>query len=178
MKGTEKMKRKWIALALVLTFACMLTSCGLTVPRPEVKEGQFHFSITYELNGEEKTFLGVYVCEFDGTSWSLDGGSGRDWKAHTEGEYEGDDYSAVVGKTEDGGDVILFFGIYPEYFMGDSMGDRGEPEPSIYIAYPEDENGSSGLVNDPEEVAKTYGARIISYEYDEPVQNSFALFHF
>ena len=172
------MKRKLVALILALTVVCMFTSCGFTVPRPEVKEGRFNFSITYELNGEEKTFSAVYVCEFDGTSWSLDGGYGRDWKAHTEGDYEGDDdYSAVIGKTEDGGDIILFFGIYPEYFMGDSTADRGIPEPSVYISYPEDENGATGLVNDPIEVEELYGAKIISADYDEPIENTFGLFY-
>ena len=169
------MKRILIALILVLTFACTLTSCGLTVPRPEVKEGQFDFSITYEINGKVDTLVAVYSCEFDGVSWTIDGGYGRDWNAHTEGDYEGDDYSAVVGKTEDGGDIILFFGIYPEYFMGDSTADRGVPEPSVYIVYPENEYGETKLVNDPGEVAEIYGAKIISYEYDAPIQNLFGI---
>ena len=172
------MKRILIALILVLTFACTLTSCGLTVPRPEVKEGQFDFSITYEINGKVDTLVAVYSCEFEGVSWSIDGGYGRDWNAHTEGDYEGDDYSAVVGKTEDGGDIILFFGIYPEYFMNDSAGDRGVPEPSLYIAYSENDGAEVGLVNDSSEVAEIYGAKIISYEYDEPIKNTFALFNF
>ena len=170
------MKRIICTILLMLTLVSALTSCGLTVPRPEIKEGKFEFCITYELSGEQKTFSAVFVCEFDGVSWALDGGYSRDWKGHTEGDYKGDDYSAVIGKTEDGGDIILFFGIYPEYFMGDSTADRGAPEPSVYIAYPEDENGASGLVNDPTEVAEIYGAKIISYEYDEPIENSFGLF--
>ena len=173
------MKRILIIFALMLIIAVSLTSCGLTVKRPEVKNGDFNFSITYELYGEVKTLSAVYACEFDGTSWSLDGGYGRDWKSSTEGDYEGDDtYSAIIGKTEDGGDIILFFGIYPEYFMNDPACDRGEPEPSIYISYPENENGESGLVNIPEEVEALCGAKIISYEYDSPIENSFGMFNF
>lgn len=173
------MKKVVSALILVLLVSVMLTSCGLTVERPEVKKGEFNFSITYELYGEVKTLSAVYTCEFDGTSWSLDGGYGRDWKSSTEGEYEGDDtYSAIIGKTEDGGDIILFFGIYPEYFMNDPASDRGEPEPSIYISYPENENGESGLVNIPEEVEALCGAKIISYKYDAPITNSFKLLNF
>ena len=172
------MKRKLMALLLTFVLVCTLASCGFAVPRPEIKEGRFDFSITYELNGEAKTLSAVYVCEFDGVSWSLDGGYGRDWRAHTEGDYEGDDdYSAVIGKTEDGGDIILFFGIYPEYFMGDSTADRGVPEPSVYITYFENEGAEIGLVNDPDEVAEIYGAKIISAEYDEPIKNTFGLFN-
>ena len=173
------MKKLLCALLLVLMVTVSFTSCGLTVERPKVKKGEFDFSITYELDGEVKTLSAVYVCEFDGTSWSLDGGYGRDWKSWTEGDYEGDDtYSAIIGKTEDGGNIILFFGIYPEYFMNDPACDRGEPEPSIYISYPENENGESGLVNIPEEVEALCGAKIISYEYDSPIENSFGMFNF
>ena len=173
------MRKLLCALLLVLMVAVSFTSCGLTVERPEVKKGEFDFSITYELYGEVKTLSAVYICEFDGTSWSLDGGYGRDWKSWTEGDYEGDDdYSAIIGTTEDGGDIILFFGIYPEYFMNDPASDRGGPEPSIYISYPENENGESGLVNIPEEVEALCGAKIVSCEYDLPIENSFGMFNF
>ena len=173
------MKKLLSAISVLLLLSLCLSGCGLTVPRPEIKEGAFDFSITYELYGEEKTFSAVFKCEFDGTSWSLDGGYGRDWKSWTEGDYEGDDtYSAIIGKTEDGGDIILFFGIYPEYFMNDPACDRGEPEPSIYISYPENENGESGLVNIPEEVEALCGAKIISYKYASPIENSFGMFNF
>ena len=167
------MKKLLSVLALLLILSLGLTSCGLTVPRPEIKKGEFNFSITYEVYGEEKTFSAVYVCEFDGTSWSLDGGYSRDWKAWTEGDYTGETYSAIVGTTEDGGSIILFFGIYPEYFMNDQTGDRGVPEPSIYVAYPENEHGEIAIVNIPEEVEALCGAKIISSSYDAPIENTF-----
>ena len=170
------MKKLLSAISVLLLLSLCLSGCGLTVPRPEIKEGAFDFSITYELYGEEKTFSAVFKCEFDGTSWSLDGGYGRDWKAWTEGDYTGDDYSAIIGNTEDGGDIILFFGVYAEYFMNDQTGDRGAPEPSVYIAYPENEHGEIGLVNIPEEVEALCGAKIISSEYAAPVRNTFGLF--
>ena len=171
------MKRRLIALFLLLTLVSTLTGCGITVPRPEVEEGEFNFSITYEINGKVDTLSAVYMCEFDGVSWSVEGGYGRDWKAHTEGDYKGDDYSAIIGTTEDGGDIVLFFGIYPEYFMNDSTGDRGAPEPSLYISYTLDVD-EYGLVSDPLEVEEIYGAKIISYEYDAPIVNTFNLFDF
>ena len=173
------MKRMLIALVLVLTLACTLTSCGLQVPRPEIKEGRFDFSITYEIFGEVNTLSATYVCEFDGTSWSLEGGSySRDWVDYVEGNYEGDDYSAKIGTTDDGGDIWLFFGIYPEYFMGDpEIGDRGIPEPMLYISYPEDETGGMGYNGVQEDIAERYGAKIISYEYANPLDNEFAVFN-
>lgn len=173
------MKRKLTALILTLVFVCTLASCGLAVPRPEIKEGRFNFSITYEIDGEVKTFSSAYVCEFDGTSWSPEGfSSTRVWEDSIEVDHEGDDYCAIVGTTDDGGSIVLFFGIYPEYFMGDETADRGAPEPKIYITYPENEYGETKLVDDPTELAEIYGAKIISYEYDAPIENTFTLFDF
>lgn len=161
----------------MLLISICLTSCCLTVPRPEVKEGEFDFPITYVIGGEEKTFSAVYICEFDGTSWSLEGGDyTRDWNAYVEGDYGGDDYSAIVATTEDSGNIVLSFGLYPIYFMGDGVWDGGAPVPSIYVSYPANETGESRSVNDPAEVEELYGAKIISYEYDEPNVNTFGLF--
>ena len=169
--------RRILSILVFVLYVSALAGCGLQVSRPEIKKGEFHFSITYELNGEEKTFSAVYVCEFDGISWSLDGGYGRDWKAWTEGDYKGDTYSAIIGTTDDGGDIVLFFGICPEYFMNDPAEDGAAPVPSIYVSYPENADGESTLVNIPEEVEALCGAKIISYEYDAPIENTFGLFY-
>ena len=61
--------------------------------------------------------------------------------------------------------------------MNDSTGDRGAPEPSLYISYTLDVD-EYGLVSDPLEVEEIYGAKIISYEYDAPIVNTFNLFDF
>ena len=171
------MRRKLIALILALLLAGMFTSCGLEVPHPEVKEGRFDIAITYELGGEVKTLNAVYICEFGGTSWTLEGAYySRDWKTHTEGDYEGDDNSAIIGRTEDGGEIVIFFGLYPEYFMGDpETGDMGIPEPELYICF-EEGDGASSYVSDPHEMEERYGVKLISYEYDAPIENSFGLF--
>ena len=171
------MRRKCIAWILVLVLASMLTGCGLAVPRPEIKEGRFDLSVTYEISGEVKTFTAVYVCEFDGSSWTPDGFDfSRDWKGYVEGDHEGDYNSAIIGKTEDGGDIILFFGVYPEYFMGDYTGDSGVPTPSVYVVYPEDEHGCSTSYAEPTEVEELFGVKIISHEYAAPIENEFGLF--
>ena len=43
--------------------------------KQEVKEGRFDFSLTYEVDGEVKTYTGVYVCEYDGVLTTLLGSS-------------------------------------------------------------------------------------------------------
>ena len=171
------MKRKIFGLAFLLALVLMLGGCEFIQPPPAIKEGKFDFSITYELSGEQKNFSATYVCEYDGVSWSIEGGDfNRDWKDRVEGSYEGDTYSAEIGKTEDGGTIVLFFGIYPHYFMGDFTGDRGAPEPSLYITYPVDPDGGMRHVGDAAEIEEVYGAKIIGYEYAAPIQNTFAFF--
>ena len=169
--------KRILCTVLLAALVLMLASCGLQVPRPEVKEGRFNFSVTYEISGVTNTFSAVYVCEFNGTNWSVDGGYSRDWDIHVEGDYEGDNYSAILGKVDDGGSIHLHFGLYPEYFMGDpETGDWGLPEPSIAIVYPENELGEMIQIGDPLELERDYGIRIVSYEYDEPIANTFGLF--
>ena len=103
-----------LLLTVVLTLA--LTSCGIHVPRPEIKKEEFDFSVTYEINGETKTVSGVLVCEYDGTSWSLDGGYNRSWKGTITGVESGIGYETKIGTTEDGGEIIIAYGFNPSYF--------------------------------------------------------------
>jgi hypothetical protein len=141
-----------------------------------VKKGEFPFSVTYEFNGEIKTVSGVYVCEYKGTSWALDGGHHRDWNGYIkDGKVE---ETIEIGATDNGGKVALYLDLYPDYFMDDyNMEVYDVPAPYIQIkSYSED--GGMSVIYDPNEVKELCGARIISYEYDAPVQNSFSIFNF
>ena len=169
------MKRTLSFLFLAVFLAAMLTSCGLTVPRPEIKEAKFNYSVTYELNGETKTVSGVYVCEYDGTSWALDGGYTRDWKGYIEGGTDNDE--VIIGTTNDGGTIILSLTLHPAYFMGEDYGATYfVPEPYLQINYPLEEGDGFSFERDEKVIEENYGAKIVSYEYDEPIANSFGLF--
>ena len=43
----------------------------ITVPKPEIKAGEFDFEFTYEVDGEIKNIEGTYVCKFDGISRNI-----------------------------------------------------------------------------------------------------------
>ena len=164
------MRKLLSTLIAVLLLSLYLTSCGLTVPRPDVKTGEFNFSVTYEYGGEIKTISGVYVCEYNGTDWALDGGSYRDWVG-----YIGDGTTKECIKlatAEDGGIVELNLYFDPGHFMGDSYEEGDEPFAPMITVRVEDEEGLS-FENDADLIAEVYGARIISYEYDEPIENTF-----
>ena len=150
---------------LTVTF----TGCGLSVPRPEVKEGEFDVSVTYEVNGEVKTLDLVYVCEYGGVEWTLEGTNYRAWNGHFKGYEEG----AVIEvlETEDGGKIALCFLIYAEYFMGEP--DCGHFDPVVLTNRIYYENGEEMLDDNQELIAESYGVRVIGCEYDAPIENTF-----
>ena len=170
------MKRILSVSVLALLLAVLLAGCGLRVPRPEIKEGEFEFFVTCELNGEIKTLSGVYVCEYDGTSWALDGGYSRDWKSSVKGVEAGNQYEVQIGTTEDGGSIVLSYGFYPEYFMGDmETVDMGEPEPQLTVTHAMEDVDGVSAIYDQEELARLYNVKIIDYGYDKPIENTFGL---
>ena len=165
-------------LLLVSILAMTLTGCGFTTPRPEIKSGEFNFSVTYEYATEVKTVSGVYVCEYDGVSWVLDGGYGRDWSGYIKGS---DDNDHIVIDIIDGGDeLILVLNLVPEYFMGDYNMELYGSAPAPYLMIKDytdygDYEGI-GFIHDAAGVEAICGAKIISYQYDEPIENEFGLF--
>jgi hypothetical protein len=164
-------KRNIGILLLAVILLTMFTGCGFRVARPEIQKGEFAFSVTYEYNGEVKTVSGVYVCEYNGTAWVLDGGFHREWKGYVRGNQTND--RIELGTAAGGGKIELDFDFFPEYFMGDpAAGDREAPVPYISVMLISDEGMS--MLYEPEEVEAACGAKIISYEYAAPIKNSFS----
>ena len=163
------MKKIICLFIALLLFSFALTSCGLTMPRPEVKEGEFDVSVTYEVGGETKTLDLVYVCDYDGVKMSLEGTRYRAWNGHFEGYEDGD--VIEVTKTDDRSRIVLSFLIYAEYFMGEPDFVGFYPEAKTERIYFED--GIEMIDYDDELIAEDYGVRIISINYDEPIKNTF-----
>lgn len=44
------------------------------------------------------------------------------------------------------------------------------------IKYPYDEFGGMEIIQEADVIEERYGARMIAYEYDKPIENSFGLF--
>lgn len=169
------MKRIVGILVLTVILLSMLTSCGLDVPKPAIKSGEFDFSVTYEINGETKTVSGVYACEYTGLGFSLDGGFHREWEGHvTDASVEEPINIAVL---DDNATLELRLGFYPDYFMDDETSAKFHvPEPYLAIRY-EDEDGI-WFEDDRDFIYNEYKARVISYDYEKPIENSFDVFNF
>ena len=163
------MKKIICLLIALLLFSLGLTSCGLTMPRPDVKEGRFDVSVTYEVGGETKTLDLVYVCKYDGVKMTPEGTRHRAWNGNFEGYEDGD--VIEVAKTDDGSRIVLNISIYAEYFMGEPESTDFYPEARTERIYFED--GIEMIDCDQEFIAEGYGVRIIGINYDEPIKNTF-----
>ena len=163
-------KTKILAIIVLVTMIMLVcTSCAVKMAVPEVEEGRFDVSVTYEVNGEERSYTGVYVCKFKGVYSTLVG-SGRKWDCYIE---NGDYATGILAETIDDIEIFIDFGFYPEYFMADPDYSGEKPEPTIYAQYLNNETGEIHFLGDVEEIYEQYGVKLISYQYAEPIENSY-----
>ena len=160
----------FICVVLVTMFTSLLSGCAAVVLVPKVKEGRFNFSVTYEINGEEKTYSGVYVCKYVGAYKTLVG-EGIDWEGYVE---NGEENGVIPIQTNEDGIIYIDFYFVPEYFMGDPDAILFDvPAPALYMVYHDDDPDSASYETDQEILATNYGVRLISYKYAEPIENEF-----
>ena len=53
----------FICVVFVTMFTSLFSGCATIMPIPEIKEGRFDFSVTCEINGEEKTKTKTMIVE-------------------------------------------------------------------------------------------------------------------
>ena len=141
------------------------------VERPKIKTGEFDFSFVYEIDGEIKTIEGTYVCKFKGIDRSFDG-AGRHWIGYIK---DHDGTTCYYLKTVDKGDVIVELDFSPRYFMSDpDFIDAYDiaPEPYIYITSGDPDNGQYFELYEGDAI------KMISFEYDPPIENKYGYFLF
>ena len=169
-----KTKIKILAVAILLMMmSVVLTGCLMRLPVPSVEKAELEFSITYEIDGEIKTYTGIYVCEFVGVHKSLYGES-RDWKGYVKDNPDGE-YSMIAIATNEQGIIYVDLGFHAEYFMADPQYAEYEaPVPQLYIIYHTDElDVTSSDHEDYLDFYEAFGVRIISYDFPEPIENEY-----
>lgn len=162
------------SVILILAIIAMAVYCAVTniAKKPVIAEQDFPFSITYELNGKTETIDGVYSVRFTGNDGYIDA-TNRIYEGVMVSQRESDETSFVLGESEDGV-FILYTQLYPDYLMGDAHYDYYLYDPyAPMLTY----NLPDGVMyNDPQTVAE-FGGRILSWEYPEPIENSFVFSH-
>lgn len=162
-------KRNVIIFLLMVMIMLVCTSCATKMPVPEVEEGRFDFSVTYELNGEQITFNGVYVCKYKGAYITFVG-NGIMWDDYIE---NGDSYSVIEIQTIGEYGIFIDMDFDPDYFMSDPDYYEGKPEPYMYAQSYDSDTDSYTFITEPIELFENFGVKLISYSYADPIENSY-----
>ena len=156
-----------IVIGLVLSLVASLFTNIILIPT--VTEHDFNYSVTYKLNGETKTFEGVYKCRFDGYS---EGGNPRN--RYYTGEYTVDGPTTPVHiytiAQKDGAELYIVTLFNDCYLMGDTK----DEDYRSFLEEPYLEAlDKEGYPYDEAEMPSEFTAEIISWEYPEPIENTF-----
>ena len=153
-----------LALGLILCILASLFTCILKAPR--ITQQDFPYSVTYTLDGETRTFEGLYSCRFVST------GQGTDpLERHYEGTYLTltSEYhpAAYTVAQKDDLELCIVTGFSNDYLMGEpDFGYSREP----YLAVMDAE----GYEYEDAETLSIFHAEIVSWVMPEPVENSFS----
>lgn len=153
---------------IVITIYSLISSMAF---KPTVVEGEFPFSITYELDGEVFTIKDTYKVHYVGNGGYADTKT-RIYSGELESSGKNDTLYTL--KKDENTRVELWTHFYPDYLMGDSEYDYFDDEafePKIYYYNAEEQEFSD------EETLALQGVKLISFEYPMPIENSFAFSH-
>ena len=159
--------KKIVSILIALITLLSFSGCQ-NVPEPQIKEGEFPFEIVYEIDGKIITINDVYICEFDGFDWNEGVGKHRKWNGYIKSSGEKE-----LILLEDGDLKIAVSIGSPEYYMNDPDCSYSENTPSIYCIMPNEIEGTSSGALDIEPLLEQYKLKLVSWEFSEPLQNSF-----
>lgn len=170
------MKNKKLFLPTIILIVAVLASMVYSVVssialKPTVTEGEFPYSITYELDGEKVTISDVYKVRYDRNDGYADT-KGRVYVG--ENASTGEDETLYIIKKEENTRIELCTYLYADYLMGDPEYDYFDEEsfePKIYYYDAEE------IEYFDEETLSKQGVKLISYEYPQPIENSFVFSH-
>ncbi len=148
-------------------------------PEPQIKYGEFLFTITYEIDGEIKTYEDILICEYAGIEDLGTAGKYRKWSKRLK---SGNERIVLLQGKEDNSSFQLCADAptFPEYFMGDFSGWRSKDEYETTmkderdLSYIQQHDGvETGSVMQKDEAWRKYRIRIISIEFPPPIENTF-----
>ena len=159
---------------LYVAFAWTLVSVGSwlfapTPSKPQISYSEFPFELVCEIDGTVYTFNDVYVCEYEGIERDESGSKYRKWN----GYIKTTGYGSVLLLEDDDRKIFCDIG-YPEYYMSDYIqyqvhGNKYDPiTPRIY-----DQEKRAGGGLSESELMKEYNIKIISWNFSDPIDNSF-----
>ena len=154
-----------IAFPFIYFILEILYSMIIDVPSvPKEKHGEFPFELVYEYKGEQITIKDTIVCDYEGRSWSLDGGSSRDWKCEFGKDEE---YGQYYIDKENLPDLYIEVPEAPDYYMGDKEFDKEYAHP--LIMYGDESTGTNYQEKDKIDVVDI---KIIEWKPSKPLEGN------
>ena len=143
----------------------VLYSMFIDVPaKPKVKHGEFPFELVYEYKGEQITIKDTIVCDYEGYSFSLEGGNSRDWIC----EFEKDDeYGQYYVDKENLPDLYIDIPEAADYYMGDKKYSEEETHPLIMYV-----DESTGTFYQEKDKVDVVNIKIIEWKPSKPLKNN------
>ena len=160
-------------LMIVIGMIIAAASCFLTciLQEPVIREHDFEYTVTYQLDGEVKTFEGVFKCGFNGYSTSGDLTVREYVGKYTQNGIDLHSHIYTIAQ-KDGAELSIVASLDAAYLMGDP--EKYDTESGNENPYLSAED-AEGFEMD---VSGVFNAEIISWEYPKPVENSFTFVGF
>ena len=133
--------------------------------KPKVTYGEFPFELVYEYDNQKYTVNETIVCEYEGISFSLDGGNSREWNCYITNNDESGRYHLDSDKYRA---LYVQVPLEADYYMGDPAFNAEFAMPYIYFI---DDN--TGTVYYEQDLMDVVGAKIISWNVSSPLENNF-----
>ena len=153
------------ALPFIYFVLMVLYSMFIDIPsKPKVKHGEFPFELVYEYKGEQITIKDTIICDYDGYSWSLEGGNSRDWICDFQND---DEYGQYYVDKENEPSLYIEVPEAPDYYMGDKEFDKEYSKP--VIRYIDESTGTNYEQKDKIEVVDI---KIIKWKSSKPLKNN------
>ena len=170
------MKNKKLSLPVIILAVAILAISIYSVIsslafKPTVTEGEFPFSITYELDGERVIIEDVYKAHYVRNDGYADTKS-RVYAGELKSS--GEDNTLYTLKKDENTRVELWTHFYSDYLMGDTEYDYFDDEPFEPKIYYYDAQETE---YHDEETLAAQGVKLISFEYPTPIKNSFVFSH-
>ena len=143
----------------------MLYSMFIDIPKkPKIKQGEFPFELVYEYKGEQHTIKDTITCEYEGYSWSLEGGNSRDWTCEFEKDYE---YGQYIIDTINEHDLYIEVPAAPDYYMGDKEFNEEYAHPLIMFI-----DETTGTFYQEKDKIDAVDIEIIEWKPSKPLKNN------
>lgn len=153
------------ALPLLYFVGVILYSMFIDVPaKPKIKHGEFPFELVYEYKGEQQTIKDTITCDYEGYSWSLEGGNSRDWNCEFEKDSE---YGQYIIDNINERDLYIEVPAAADYYMGDKDFTKEHTQPLIMFI--DETTGTSYQETDKIDVVEI---EIIEWKPSKPLKGN------